>query len=541
MIKNPIQAIRNIWLVELLERNVDGLTLQEIIEEYHYRPPQLGNNVNPSQVSERTIHNWIKEVEENFHVKISCGKGKKTYNIENDDYWENTTLKEARTLKDVWGRIVVMSCQLHKKSGRTRYGELSLGFMQIGKSMLDGESVAIHYSKEHHMIAYHEPCIFKPFYIKVIDNECYVIGEIRPVSGLWNERIEVYSMDRLSLIEDGNIPVENYTIPYDFTLTDYFRDSSSLPSYLEKYVNKPMAVFLNAHNETADYLREHPISPTQTEIESNRTNNKNIFMVVVKPNEDFFTQILSFGEDLTITNPDFLKREGEDENGVPEKPFRYRHQRHEEDLIGYDYFHMNSLNVMKRKGIGENRLLQSKYGKLSDAELVAKYQQGDERCFDVLCKKYYYRTLGYLQNLTPDKETARHLNSITWENVYVTLLKGQYHDSGKFENWVKVIAKNIFRNWYEEQKSVLPPASFDYEDSVFQGVDEGPERAFEKKENSEVLKRIIADLPEKLRVVLELFLQGYSYDEIAKELGETKNTIERRFNCAVRELRGMVH
>ena len=73
------------------------------------------------------------------------------------------------------------------------------------------------------------------------------------------------------------------------------------------------------------------------------------------------------------------------------------------------------------------------------------------------------------------------------------------------------------------------------------GVDEGPERAFEKKENSEVLKRIIADLPEKLRVVLELFLQGYSYDEIAKELGETKNTIERRFNCAVRELRGMVH
>lgn len=541
MIKNPIQAIRNIWLVELLERNVDGLTLQEIIEEYHYRPPQLGNNVNPSQVSERTIHNWIKEVEENFHVKISCGKGKKTYNIENDDYWENTTLKEARTLKDVWGRMVVMSCQLHKKSGRTRYGELSLGFMQIGKSMLDGESVAIHYSKEHHMIAYNEPCIFKPFYIKVIDNECYVIGEIRPVSGLWNERIEVYSMDRLSLIEDGNIPVENYTIPYDFTLTDYFRDSSSLPFYLEKYVNKPMAVFLNAHNKTADYLREHPISPTQTEIESNRTNNKNIFMVVVKPNEDFFTQILSFGEDLTITNPDFLKREGEDENGELEKPFRYRHQRHEEDLIGYDYYHMHSLNVAKRNGIGENRLLHSKYGKLSDAELVAKYQQGDERCFDVLYKKYYNRTLGYLQNLTSDNETARHLNSITWENIYVTLLKGQYHDSGKFENWVKVIAKNNFRNWYEEQKGLLPPASFDYEDSVFQGVDEGPERALEKRENSEVLKRIIADLPEKLRVVLELFLQGYSYDEIAKELGETKNTIERRFNCAVRVLRGMVH
>ena len=55
-----------------------------------------------------------------------------------------------------------------------------------------------------------------------------------------------------------------------------------------------MVVFLNANNDTADYLREHPLAPTQTEIESNRTNNKNIFMVIVKPNEDFFTQILSF-------------------------------------------------------------------------------------------------------------------------------------------------------------------------------------------------------------------------------------------------------
>ena len=85
---NPTQAIRNVWLVELFENNADGLTLQEIIEEYHYRPPQLVNNVNPSQVSERTIHNWFKEIEENFHIKISCGRGNKTYHIDNDDYWE---------------------------------------------------------------------------------------------------------------------------------------------------------------------------------------------------------------------------------------------------------------------------------------------------------------------------------------------------------------------------------------------------------------------------------------------------------------------
>jgi DNA-directed RNA polymerase specialized sigma24 family protein len=256
-----------------------------------------------------------------------------------------------------------------------------------------------------------------------------------------------------------------------------------------------MVVFLNADNDTADYLREHPISPTQTEIESNRTNNKNIFMVVVIPNEDFLTQIFSFGEELTITNPEFLKRKSDDENGEYENPFRYRHQRQEKDLIGYDYGTLKYLNDMKRYGIGVSMLLQSKYGGLSDAELVAKYQQGDERCFEFLFEKYKRTTLGYLRNLTSDSYTANHLNSITWENVYIALLDGKYQDSGKFENWVKVIAHRVFLNWCEEQKRELPAASFDYDDSVFQGVDEGPERALENRETIEVLNLTVADLP----------------------------------------------
>ena len=542
---NPTQAIRNVWLVELFENNPDGLTLQDIVDEYHYRPPQLGNNVNPSQVSERTIHNWLKEIEEIFHVKISCGRGKRTYNIENDDYLDNPLLNRARQVKDAYDKYWVMGCQQHRKSGRTRHGELFLGFMQMGKSMLNGESFAIRYGKKHDTIDFNEPCIFKPFFTKVIGNECYVIGAVSPVSGLWNERIEVYSMDRLLVLEDGDIPIENYTIPYGFTPNDYYKDSihsytrNGAGKHLGIEANKLQVVFLNAFNDTADYLREHPISPTQIEVESNRTNNKNIFMVVVIPNEDFLTQIFSFGEELTITNPDFLKGKGKEMDDATQKLFGY--DRYGEGLITYEYFLLKHLNDMKRVGMGENMLLQSKYGGLSDAELVAKYQQGEERCFEFLFEKYKRTTLGYLRNLTSDSYTAWHLNSITWENVYIALLDGKYQDSGKFENWVKVIAHRAFLNWCEEQKRELPAASFDYDDSVFQGVDEGPERALENRETIEVLNRTVADLPEKLRGVLELALQGYSNDEIAKELGETKNTIERRFKCAVRAFRGMVH
>lgn len=530
---NPTQAIRNVWLIELFENNADGLTLQEIIEEYHYRPPQLGNNVNPSQLSERTIHNWLKEIEEIFHVKISCGRGKRTYNIESDDYLDNPLLNLARQIKSAYDKYVVMGYQYHKKSGKTKYGELYLGFMQVGKSMLNGESIAIRYGKKHPKIGFNEPCIFKPFFTKVIENECYVVGEIRPVSGLWSERIEVYSLDRLLLFEGGEIPVENYTIPLDFTPEYYYYNGRIGKG---RYKDKLMVVFLDANNDTADYLREHPISPTQTEIESNRTFNKNIFMVVIKPNEDFFTQIFSFGEELTITDPDFLKREGED--GENKKIFGYR--RNNKDLISYDDFAFRFLNYMRRRGIGVNNLLQSKYGGFTDAQLIAEYQQGNERCFDVLYTKYQYNTLRYLRNLTTDKHYAEDLNLVTWEKVSVALLKGQYKESEQFENWVKVIAKRTFCDWYEEKKKTLPSASFDYDDSVFQGVDEGPERALEKKENRKVLKHLIEDLHPDLRRVLELDQKGYAHYEIAKIEGVTMDVIERRYKRAIRAIQDML-
>lgn len=531
---NPTQAIRNIWLIELFEENADGLTLQDIIDEYNYRPPQLGNNVSQNQVSERTIYNWFKEVDEVFQVKILCGRGKKIYHIENDDYSKNPLIDIARQIKKAYDQYVFYSSSQHKKSGKTRYGELYLGFMQVGNSMLNGESITIRYGKKHDEISFDELCVFMPFSQKVIENECYVIGMVKPVSGLWNERIEVYSLDRLQVVQDENVSAERYAIPYDFRLIHYCEDFHL--GHLHRNEDKPMVVFLNADNETADYLREHPIAPTLTEIESNRTKNKNVFMVVIKPNEDFFTQILSFGEELTITNPDFLKREG-DENSKSKKTFGF--QRYEEDLIGYDYRSLNHLNVLKRKGVGVQQILQAKHRGLGDEELVSRLLQGENDCFDTLYNKYKTGIITYLKNLTKENYYADHLASITWEKVYFALLKGQYKESEQFENWLKVIAKRTFLNWCKDQKRDIPSTSLN-EDWRHLREDEGPERALEKAENTRVLKRLISDLPPQLKRVLELDQKGFTTKEIAEQEGVPEQTIKQRYKAAVRAIQDML-
>ena len=57
---NPTQAIRNVWLVELFENNADGLTLQEIIDEYQL--VTVKKSFNLEKEPETTV-NIIYEVE----------------------------------------------------------------------------------------------------------------------------------------------------------------------------------------------------------------------------------------------------------------------------------------------------------------------------------------------------------------------------------------------------------------------------------------------------------------------------------------------
>ena len=192
-----------------------------------------------------------------------------------------------------------------------------------------------------------------------------------------------------------------------------------------------------------------------------------------------------------------------------------------------------------------NRLLQSKYGGLTDDQLVAKYQQGEERCFEFLYNKYRNNIVSYLRNLlknsTSDYTVAYHLNSVTWEIVYPALKNGEYQALGKFENWLKVIAKSTFVDWYKKRKRELPTVSFEYDESLLQEVDEGPENALISKEKTENIKRLVSDLPPELRRVLELDLEGYSHKEIAEVEEITKQTVERRYRSAVRAIIGMIH
>ena len=107
---------------------------------------------------------------------------------------------------------------------------------------------------------------------------------------------------------------------------------------------------------------------------------------------------------------------------------------------------------------------------------------------------------------------------------------------------VNIFEENIPETFFiKEKKRELPTVSFDYDDSVFQGVDEGPERALEKKENTETLHRLIKDLPPELRRVLELDQEGYSHREIAKMEGITEQIVERRYRSAARAIFGMLH
>ncbi len=115
----------------------------------------------------------------------------------------------------------------------------------------------------------------------------------------------------------------------------------------------------------------------------------------------------------------------------------------------------------------------------------------------------------------------------------------------------QVIAKRTFLNWREKEDRELPTVSFDYDENQTGGEDENlrlqiqgevedPERAIEKKETTEVLGKLIADLPHDLKRVLELDQKGYTYDDIAEMEGLPVRTIAQRYKRAVRAIQDML-
>ena len=117
---------------------------------------------------------------------------------------------------------------------------------------------------------------------------------------------------------------------------------------------------------------------------------------------------------------------------------------------------------------------------LTDNQLIASYQSGDESALKALIARYEKRLFSYIMLSVKNKELAEDIFQDTFIKVINTIRSGNYHEEGKFFQWVMRIANNLKIDYYRKvQRMPVFEGNGEYdifdilgsrEDSVEQGA-----------------------------------------------------------------------
>jgi RNA polymerase sigma-70 factor, ECF subfamily len=190
---------------------------------------------------------------------------------------------------------------------------------------------------------------------------------------------------------------------------------------------------------------------------------------------------------------------------------------------------------------------------LSDHSLIEATRQGDEAAFAEIMRRYRSPLVNFLYRFLNDYEEAVDLAQETFVRIYFAI--DRYHTSFAFSTYIYRIASNLAISELRRRKrrrvlsltGLLQGKNGDDEATDFQPADERklPDAGLVDDEQSRVIGRAIAALPEKYRLPLILRdIEGKSYEDVAAilelGLGTTKSRISRARGLLKEKLKGYV-
>jgi RNA polymerase sigma-70 factor (ECF subfamily) len=157
----------------------------------------------------------------------------------------------------------------------------------------------------------------------------------------------------------------------------------------------------------------------------------------------------------------------------------------------------------------------------ADAELMLRFQRGDEEAFAALVRSFQGRVVSLAYRYLGSAADAEDLAQEVFLRVYRA--KERYERSAKFSTWIYRITANASLNHIRGKKArrnvrgAMPLGAGD--DDPADVEDEGaaaPGEQMEKDELARVLRKIVDDLPERQRMAIVLNkYEGLSYEDVA--------------------------
>lgn len=154
------------------------------------------------------------------------------------------------------------------------------------------QAVCVSYQSFKHLAP--ETSTFHPYYLKQYNSRWFVFGKVQPYTTLTN-----FALDRIQGIEEDKTPYDGSAM---VNFEDYFDDVIGVTKPLEATLIK---IELHAKPALAPYIKTKPFHGSQKKVQEDETGYT--FSIEVVPNYELEKLILSFGEDLQVLKPTFIK------------------------------------------------------------------------------------------------------------------------------------------------------------------------------------------------------------------------------------------
>lgn len=169
----------------------------------------------------------------------------------------------------------------------------------------------------------------------------------------------------------------------------------------------------------------------------------------------------------------------------------------------------------------------------SDQALVARVQQGDQKAFDLLVRKYQHRLTSvisrYINDWSECQDVAQEAFVRAWRAI------GSFRGDAQFYTWIYRIAVNTAKNHLVSQGRRPPTEDIAADEAVqYEGATRlhetgTPERELLRQEIEQTVFDTVQALPEDLRTAITLReVEGLTYEEIAEAMNCPIGTVRSR-------------
>lgn len=187
---------------------------------------------------------------------------------------------------------------------------------------------------------------------------------------------------------------------------------------------------------------------------------------------------------------------------------------------------------------------------IHDAELVQRFNAGEEKAFNEIVSRYRDKIFQITQNMLHNAADAEEVTQDTFIRAYRGL--NRFRGDSSLATWLHRIALNLARNryWYFYRRCRHTTLALDCplgedSDATFTDLvadqEADPSRVAAIDEFSSLIDACMEKLPASHREILtQRNIQHHSYEEIAQSIGITEGTVKSRIARAREKMRQLL-